>query len=155
MSKKSKFQKHLKLNTKEESSNVAEMNELHGELLAKRESVPIAKNNENGPNITDKISEAIQSMRSAKKEAQAKLDESVNSNPHTKKRKKLKCDCALISMCLITMLSNSAYALIAPFLPIEMMTLGIPVYMFGYIFSMYSLAVILCSPIVGFLLQKF
>ena len=37
-----------------------------------------------------------------------------------KKNRKLKCDCQLISMCLITVVSNCAYALIAPFLPIEL-----------------------------------
>ena len=58
-------------------------------------------------------------------------------------------------MCMITALSNSAYALIAPFLPIELVSQGVPLYMFGYIFSFYSVAVILCSPLVGLLLTKF
>jgi predicted MFS family arabinose efflux permease len=57
-------------------------------------------------------------------------------------------------MCLITMLSNSAYALIAPFLPIELQRVGIPTELFGYIFSMYSVAVILCSPFIGYFLTK-
>jgi hypothetical protein len=51
-----------------------------------------------------------------------------------KKKKKFKCDVGLISMCTITMLSNSAYALIAPFLPIELVKVGVPIELFGYIF---------------------
>lgn len=58
-------------------------------------------------------------------------------------------------MCLITVVSNCAYALIAPFLPIELVKQGIPTHLFGYIFSTYSLAVILCSPLVGYFLTKF
>ena len=53
------------------------------------------------------------------------------------------------------MLSNSAYALIAPFLPIELVKVNVPIYLFGYIFSTYSLAVIICSPMTGYLLTKF
>jgi len=56
---------------------------------------------------------------------------------------------------MITMLSNSAYALIAPFLPIELKAIGISMDYFGYIFSMYSVSVIVGSPIIGFLLTKF
>lgn len=72
-----------------------------------------------------------------------------------KKNKKFKCDLGLISMCTITILSNSAYALIAPFFPIELIKVGVPIEMFGYIFSTYSLAVIVCSPLVGYFLTKF
>ena len=72
-----------------------------------------------------------------------------------KKPEKLKYDCLLISMCFITLLSNSAYALIAPFLPIELDHKGIDKSWFGYIFSMYSIAVISGSPLVGYLLTKF
>lgn len=57
-------------------------------------------------------------------------------------------------MCLITALSNSAYALIAPFLPIELARFGVPIWLFGYIFSMYSVAVIICSPFIGYFLTK-
>ena len=58
-------------------------------------------------------------------------------------------------MCFITMISNSAYALIAPFLPIELKATGISMDYFGYIFSVYSVSVILGSPMVGYLLTKF
>ena len=53
------------------------------------------------------------------------------------------------------MLSNSAYALIAPFLPLELTAIGISLDYFGYIFSMYSVSVILGSPIIGYFLTKF
>ena len=53
------------------------------------------------------------------------------------------------------MLSNSAYALIAPFLPLELSKEGVPLELFGYIFSMYSLAVIICSPLIGYFLTQF
>lgn len=46
--------------------------------------------------------------------------EIVREKVQIRVKKKLKCDCSIISMCVITMLSNSAYALIAPFLPIEL-----------------------------------
>jgi predicted MFS family arabinose efflux permease len=72
-----------------------------------------------------------------------------------KVKKKLKCDSSLVVMCLITLLSNCAYALIAPFLPLELKRVGIPTELFGYIFSMYSVAVVICSPFIGFLLTKF
>ena len=63
-------------------------------------------------------------------------------------------DCALISLLMINSLSNMAYALIAPFLPMELIKKDIPQYMFGYIFCIYSVAVILCSPLIGILLTK-
>ena len=72
----------------------------------------------------------------------------------SKSKKKLKCDCSLISMCFITVLSNCAYALIAPFLPLELVRVGVPIELFGYIFSMYSVAVIICSPFIGYFLTK-
>ena len=60
--------------------------------------------------------------------------------------KKLKCDCSLICLCVITVLSNSAYALIAPFLPTKLAEKNIPLHLFGYLFAIYSVAVMLCSP---------
>ena len=61
----------------------------------------------------------------------------------------LKIDAPLVCLCLITMLSNCAYALVAPFLPIELEKAGISKAYTGPIFSMYSVAVIICSPIIG------
>ena len=82
---------------------------------------------------------------------QSSISESIKSS---NSKKKLKCECKLISMCLITLVSNCAYALIAPFLPLELIKAGIPMHLFGYIFSTYSLAVIICSPMVGYFLTK-
>jgi len=72
-----------------------------------------------------------------------------------KKNTHLKCDFTLCCLATITLLSNSAYSIIAPFLPIELKNMGIPIDYFGYIFSMYSVSVILGSPLIGYLLTKF
>lgn len=71
------------------------------------------------------------------------------------KPQKLKCSMTLLSLCMIVGLSNSAYALIAPFQPIYMASIGGNKDLNGYIFSTYSLAVILCSPVIGFFLRRF
>ncbi len=59
----------------------------------------------------------------------------------------------LILLC--TLVSNSAYALIAPFLPIEFKNKGVSSLNVGVIFSVYSLSVIFCSPLVGIAIIKF
>jgi len=51
------------------------------------------------------------------------------------------------------MLSNSAYAIIAPFLPFEFKAKGVDQQWIGFIFSAYSVAVIICSPIIGNLMN--
>ena len=56
---------------------------------------------------------------------------------------------------LATLVSNSAYALIAPFLPLEFKSKGVSIINIGIIFSVYSLSVILCSPLVGVAIIKF
>ncbi len=58
-------------------------------------------------------------------------------------------------MCATSGLSNSAYALIAPFLPFEFKEKGVPQVMVGWIFIMYSIAVIIGSPLIGRMLSKF
>jgi len=58
-------------------------------------------------------------------------------------------DKSIVSMFIITALSNSAYAIIAPFLPFEFEKKGISQSYIGYIFSVYSLAVIITSPLIG------
>jgi len=50
---------------------------------------------------------------------------------------------------ICTLISNSAYALIAPFLPLEFKAKGISGEMIGLLFAIYSVAVIVCSPFVG------
>ena len=55
-----------------------------------------------------------------------------------------------ISWILIcTLISNSAYAIIAPFLPLEFEDKGIEGSIIGIIFAVYSVAVILFSPVVS------
>ena len=50
---------------------------------------------------------------------------------------------------MATLISNTAYALVAPFLPLEFEHKGISSSMVGFIFAVYSLAVIFCSPMVS------
>lgn len=66
----------------------------------------------------------------------------------------LKADACLVCICVINCLSNSGYGLVAPFLPQELKRLGISVDVYGYIFGVYSLALILCSPVIGELLMR-
>jgi DHA1 family multidrug resistance protein-like MFS transporter len=54
-----------------------------------------------------------------------------------------------------TLVSNTAYALIAPFLPLEFANKGISNSMIGYIFAVYSVAIIICSPFIGRLMLRF
>ena len=55
----------------------------------------------------------------------------------------------IVWIMLCTLISNSAYALIAPFLPLEFKEKGISGEMIGLMFAIYSVAVIICSPLVG------
>ena len=55
----------------------------------------------------------------------------------------------VVSILGITALSNSAYAIIAPFLPFEFKAKEIDQTWIGYIFAIYSVAVVMCSPMVG------
>lgn len=57
-------------------------------------------------------------------------------------------DQKVIWILICTLISNSAYALIAPFLPLEFKAKGISGEMIGLIFAIYSVAVIVCSPLV-------
>ena len=54
-----------------------------------------------------------------------------------------------------TLISNSAYAMIAPFLPIEYEEKGVSGEWVGMIFAEYSVAVIIFSPMVGMVIQRF
>ena len=55
----------------------------------------------------------------------------------------------VVSILGITALTNSAYAIIAPFLPFEFEKKGVDSSWLGYIFSIYSVAVVIVSPMVG------
>jgi MFS family permease len=58
-------------------------------------------------------------------------------------------DIVILSTFLVTALSNSAYAMVAPFLPNELIAAHVASTDVGYIFSAYSLAVIICGPFIG------
>ena len=55
----------------------------------------------------------------------------------------------IIWILFCTLISNSAYALVAPFLPLEFERKGISGTYVGMIFAFYSFAVIIISPMVG------
>ena len=60
----------------------------------------------------------------------------------------------IVWILICTLISNSAYALIAPFLPLEFREKGISGEMIGLMFAIYSIAVIVCSPFVGKSIQS-
>ena len=59
-----------------------------------------------------------------------------------------------VSIVFITMIANCAYSVLAPFLPLDFERKGISNTMTGYIFAIYSVAVVIVSPFVGPLMQK-
>lgn len=65
-----------------------------------------------------------------------------------------KFDSTLAAVLLTTAISNSAYGLIAPFLPFEVSKKGASQSLMGYIFAIYSVAVIIASPLVGMLIKS-
>ena len=60
----------------------------------------------------------------------------------------------IVWILICTLISNSAYALIAPFLPLEFKEKGISGEMIGLMFAIYSIAVIICSPLVGNIIAR-
>ena len=63
------------------------------------------------------------------------------------------CERKIVWILFCTLISNSAYALIAPFLPLEFKDKGISGQLIGLMFAIYSVAVIRCSPLVGKAIQ--
>jgi len=61
----------------------------------------------------------------------------------------LKFDGLVVSILGLTALTNSAYAIIAPFLPFKFEEKHIDAGWIGYVFSSYSIAVIVFSPLCG------
>ena len=61
----------------------------------------------------------------------------------------------LVSLCAVNLFANSAYSSIAPFLPIEAESKGVPTWAFGSIFSAYSAAMFLFSPLFALMLNKY
>ena len=60
----------------------------------------------------------------------------------------------IVWILICTFISNSAYALVAPFLPLEFADKGISSHYIGLIFAIYSVAVVICSPLVGVTVSK-
>lgn len=57
-------------------------------------------------------------------------------------------------ICLVNLLSNSAYSSIAPFYPNEAVSKGVDPSMLGFVFSCYSLAMFIFSPFYKSMLDK-
>lgn len=55
----------------------------------------------------------------------------------------------------ITAVANAAFAIVAPFLPFEFKRKQVDQNWIGYIFAIYSISVIFCSPFVGKMISKF
>ena len=63
-------------------------------------------------------------------------------------------DRTIVWILICTFISNSAYALVAPFLPLEFEAKGISDYYIGLIFAVYSVAVVICSPMIGMTVEQ-
>jgi MFS family permease len=59
-----------------------------------------------------------------------------------------------IAVLLINFINNVAYNLVAPFYPKEAMSKGIDLYWVGFIFTGYSLSMLLASPVAGKMMTK-
>ena len=64
------------------------------------------------------------------------------------------CSRLTVSIVTVTMLANAAYSIVAPFLPVEYERRGLSSQVTGYIFAIYSVAVIIGSPFIGHMMQK-
>jgi MFS family permease len=60
----------------------------------------------------------------------------------------------LAILCAVNLLANSAYSSIAPFYPTEAISKGVPESLFGLVFSSYSIAMVIFSPMYARLLYK-
>jgi len=54
----------------------------------------------------------------------------------------------------ITILSNGAYSIVGPFMPLEFMRKGLSEMVTGYVFAIYSAAVVIGSPFMGVFIGK-
>ena len=63
-------------------------------------------------------------------------------------------DRTIVWILICTFISNSAYALVAPFLPLEFESKGISDHYIGLIFAIYSVAVVICSPMIGMTVRQ-
>lgn len=58
----------------------------------------------------------------------------------------------LAVMCAVNLLANSAYSSIAPFYPNEAISKGVPEILLGFVFSGYSVSMVIFSPLFSKLL---
>lgn len=61
----------------------------------------------------------------------------------------------IITICLVNLFANSAYSCIAPFYPGEAVRKGVPESVLGLIFSSYSVAMFIFSPLFKIMLDKY
>ena len=64
------------------------------------------------------------------------------------------CDVLQLLLYLIIICSNSVYALASLFLPIVFMDKNVPGFWVGLVFAMYSIVVVLVSPIIGKIVSR-
>lgn len=56
---------------------------------------------------------------------------------------------------MITLMSNCGYCIVAPFMPLEFESKGISPEATGFIFAFYSVAIMVGSPFMGYIIEKF
>jgi MFS family permease len=61
----------------------------------------------------------------------------------------------IASLCLVNLLANCSYSLIAPFYPEEAAKKGVPELALGLVFSSYSVSMFIFSPVYKFMLDRF
>jgi len=80
---------------------------------------------------------------------------SVVTEKSNQKTEKLLSSLYLIALCSVGFTSNVLVSLVAPILPNKFMELDIPVVWVGLVFSMYPIAILLFSPLMKMLSEKF
>jgi len=61
----------------------------------------------------------------------------------------------IITICLVNLFANSAYSQMAPFYPRTAVGKGVPESLIGVVFSSYSMAMFLFSPLYKWMLDRF
>ena len=61
----------------------------------------------------------------------------------------------ILTICLVNLFANSAYSSIAPFYPGEAVAKGVPESVLGFVFSSYSVAMFIFSPLYKVMLDRF
>ena len=60
----------------------------------------------------------------------------------------------VVQLALVNLFANSAYSCIAPFFPLEAAKKGVPESVIGFIFSGYSVAMVILSPLIAKYMHK-